>query len=31
VIVAMVLMFVGVFLSGYRRPSTTAPQSKPVG
>ena len=31
VIVAMVLMFVGVFLSGYRRPSTTAAPSKPAG
>jgi drug/metabolite transporter (DMT)-like permease len=31
VILAMLLMFVGVFLSGYRRPSTVAPQSKPAG
>jgi drug/metabolite transporter (DMT)-like permease len=31
VIAAMVLMFVGVFLSGYRRPTATAPQSKPAG
>ena len=28
---AMVLMFVGVFLSGYRRPPAVAPQSKPAG
>jgi drug/metabolite transporter (DMT)-like permease len=31
VILAMLLMFVGVFLSGYRRPSAVAPQSKPAG
>jgi drug/metabolite transporter (DMT)-like permease len=31
VIVAMVLMFVGVFLSGYRRPAATVAQSKPAG
>ena len=31
VILAMVLMFVGVFLSGYRRPSAVAPQSDPTG
>ena len=31
VIVAMVLMFVGVFLSGYRRPTATVAQSKPAG
>jgi drug/metabolite transporter (DMT)-like permease len=31
VIVAMVLMFVGVFLAGYRRPPATAAQSKPAG
>ena len=31
VILAMVLMFVGVFLSGYRRPRTVAPQSNPAG
>src|SRR6516164_5929975 len=30
-VLAMVLMFVGVFLSGYRRPPAVAPQSKPVG
>jgi drug/metabolite transporter (DMT)-like permease len=31
VILAMLLMFVGAFLSGYRRPSAVAPQSKPAG
>jgi drug/metabolite transporter (DMT)-like permease len=31
VIAAMVLMFVGVFLSGYRRPAAAEPQSKPAG
>jgi drug/metabolite transporter (DMT)-like permease len=31
VILAMLLMFVGVFLSSYRRPSAVAPQSKPAG
>jgi drug/metabolite transporter (DMT)-like permease len=31
VIAAMVLMFVGVFLSGYRRPGATAPQSDAAG
>jgi hypothetical protein len=28
---AMVLMFVGVFLSGYRRRPAVAPQSNPAG
>jgi drug/metabolite transporter (DMT)-like permease len=31
VIAAMVLMFVGVFLSGYQRPGATASPSKPAG